>query len=143
MPPFFSRSCSLLCPWGLEQGLGQRCSLCVEAGPSFCKSGPERSRYFPQAPQERDREVEACEIWRNQSDQSLTPLLLSAWLPPHSRSGGDKALTEGLGHPEAACNLRSLRGCSSEGEGHLGKSDPNGSPLGKLRMPGYDLVESG
>lgn len=150
---FFPRSCSLLCPWGLEQGLGQRCSLCVEAGPSFCKSGPERSRYFPQAPQERDREVEAYEIWRNQSDQSLTPLLLTAWLPPRSRSGGDKALTEGLGHPEAACNLRSLRGCSSEGEGHLGKSDPdkdaimvewrNGSPLGKLRMPGYDLVESG
>lgn len=97
--------------------------------------------------------MEAQGIWRNRSGQSLAPLLLTAWLPPSSRSGGDKALTEALGHQEAVCSLGCLRGCSSEGEGHLGKSERdedavmvgwrNGSPLGKLGVPGYHLAESG
>lgn len=91
-------------------------------------------------------------------ETSLSSLLLLhsslITLPPHSsESRGDKAFTEGLGHLEAVCSLRSLHGCSSEGEGHLGKSEPdkdaimgewrNGSLLGELRMPEYDLVESG
>lgn len=93
--------------------------------------------------------MEANEIWRNQSDQSLAPLLLTAWLPPSSRSGGDKVWgTRSLStasDPSGAVLQRVKGTWGNQSETKM-QSWWNGEiavPWGRLGTPGYDLVESG